>query len=406
MKKISLIGACLFAGFSAWAQADLVKEAEHMLKASDPDYKKAVETIKPALSNPETSGTMMPWYLSGKANFGVYDNGYLQESLGNPLSPEQKKEVGHALINGYNDYFKALHLDSIPDAKGKIKPKKSKEIIKNLAGAYPQLRNAGIFLLQAQDYNGAYDAWEIYVTLPENPMLGKSVPKADADTIVGEIMYYQAAAMLSDNQNDKALKKLKQAEAKGYTPVDVYTYAVEAARRLNDTTTMVQFAEKGYEKYGTQEISFIGQLINAKLAANDYPACYTYVNRAIEITPSDNKEMLSQLYDIKGYILEQEEKMAEASDCFNKAVELDPKNAKGYFDLGRVIYNKAIKLDEESNSGRTSDVTDQLLKAAALFEKAYNLDEQNMSQIPNILYRLYYRLGAGYEKQADMWKSM
>jgi len=406
MKKISLMGVCLIAGLSAWAQADLVKEAEHMLKASDPDYNKAMETIKPALTNPETAGTMMPWYLSGKANFGIYDQGLIQEQLGNHLNNDQKKVVGHALANGYNDYFKALHLDSIPNEKGKIKPKKSKEIIKILSEKYPQLRNAGIFLLQAQDYKGAYDAWELYVTLPKNPVLGESAPTADPDTIVGEIMYYQAAAMLTVDENQKALDKLRQAEAMGYTPVDVYTYAVEAARRLNDTVSMVDFAEKGYEKYGTQEISFIGQLINDKLASNDYAACYNYVNRAIEITPADNAAMLSQLYDIKGYILEQEDKLDEAIECFNKAIELDTTNAKGYFDKGRIIYNKAVKLDEENSSGRTEAVTTELLKAAELFEKAYNIDEQNMSQIPNILYRLYYRLGAGYEQQADIWKNM
>lgn len=406
MKKISLLGVCLLTGLSAMAQAYLVKDAEHMLKDSNPDYKKALETIKPALTNPETAETMMPWYLAGKANVGVYDEGLLQESLGNHMDNPKKLEVGHALVDAYNAYFKALHLDSVPDAKGKIKPKKSKEILKNMAGSYPQLRNAGIFLLQAQDYKGAYDAWELYVTLPENPVMGKSAPVADPDSAVGEIMYYQAASMLSVNEDQKALDKLRQAEAKGYTPVDVYTYAVEAARRLNDTTTMVEYAEKGYNKYGTEEISFIGQLINAKLASNDYAACYDYVNRAIEITPAENVSMLSQLYDIKGYILEQENKIAEAQDCFQKAVDLDPKNAKGYFDLGRIIYNKALKLDEESNNTQTDAVKTQLLEAADLFKKAFELDEQGMSQIPNILYRLYYRLGAGYEQEADTWKLM
>ena len=45
-----------------------------------------------------------------------------------------------------------------------------------------------------------------------------------------------------------------------------------------------------------------------------------------------------------------------------------------------------------------------LLDAAKLFEKAYEIDSTNLTNIPSILYRLYYRLGAGYEEQAETWK--
>ncbi len=407
MKKISLLGLGIFAAFAVSAQESLVKDVERELKASSPDYAKALKDIQPALSDASTSGTMMPWYLAGKAGIGVYDNAYIQETMGNALNPEQKIAAGKALIEGCNAYFKALQLDSIPDEKGKIKPKKSKEILKTLASEYPQLRNAGIFMFDAHDYDGAYDAWELYVNLPSNPLLGKQAPQADPDTIVGQIMFYQAVAMLSVDKNQKALDKLQQVIPTGFSSVDVYRYGVESARRVNDSIAMLDFAQKGYDKFGTEDISFIGQLINAKLSANDYPACYELVNKALEVTSEDNAVMKSQLYDILGYILEQDNKLDEAEANFDKAITLDPSFAKGYFDKGRIIYNKALKLDEEGNGeDRNAEVVPDLLKAAELFEKAYMLDENNMRQIPNILYRLYYRLGAGYEDKTDYWKGL
>ena len=65
-----------------------------------------------------------------------------------------------------------------------------------------------------------------------------------------------------------------------------------------------------------------------------------------------------------------------------------------------------MKLDEESDGGaeRNDQVVAALLQAAELFEKAYGLDEDNLGGVPNLLYRLYYRLGQGYEDKADYWK--
>ena len=136
MKKISILGVCLLTGLAAMAQVSLVKDVEHTLKGSSPDFQKGLNDVQPALTNSETAGTMMPWYLAGKAGFGLYDNLYVQESLGATLTPDQKKTAGHALVDGYNYYFKALHLDSVPNEKGKIKPKKSKEILKAMASNY------------------------------------------------------------------------------------------------------------------------------------------------------------------------------------------------------------------------------------------------------------------------------
>lgn len=405
MKKISILGVCLLTGLAAMAQVSLVKDVEHTLKGSSPDFQKALNDVQPALTNSETAGIMMPWYLAGKAGFGLYDNLYVQESLGATLTPDQKKTAGHALVDGYNYYFKALHLDSVPNEKGKIKPKKSKEILKAMASNYHQLRNAGIFLFDNQDYDGAYDAWELYCTLPQNPILGKSAPVADPDTIVGQIRFYQGVAMLTSDKNDRALKSIQEAIKDGYQTIDVYRYGVEAARRIDDSVAMLDIAKQGYDKFGTEDVIFIGQIINHYIAEGNFPECFNLVNEAIKAT-TDNK-ILSQFYDIRGYIYEQDNKIDEAVADFKKATELDDVNAKAYFDLGRMINNTvAAQLQDTSDNNVPEEQAKELLKAAELFERAYQLDEPNYPQIPGILYRLYYRLGEKYVDQTNYWKSL
>lgn len=407
MKKILLFGIGLCTSVAALAQADVVKNVEHELKGSSPNFANALKDIQPALTDPSTAGTVMPWYLAGKASFGIYDNAYIRQSTGNELTPEETRQAGHALIDGYNYYFKALPLDSVPDAKGKIKPKKSKDMLKEIAAEYPQLRNAGVFLYNIQDYDGAFDAWELYVTLPQNKLLGKSAPVAHPDTIVGEIMFNQGLAKIFTDDNKTALDKMYGAIALGYQTPTVYTVGIEAARRLGDTVSMYNLAHKGYDLYGTKEISFIGQLINERMEQKDYAGCLDLVNQALASTSADNTSMLSQLYDVRGIIYDEENKYDEAVADFTKAIELDPNFAKAYFDKGRVMYNNALKLDESGDPEIGKNVVVPILiEVAPIFEKAYELNETELRQIPGILYRLYYRLGAGYEEQAKMWEAL
>lgn len=407
MKKISLLGLCLFTGLSMMAQTNVLKDVERQLKGGSPNYQDALNKIKPALQNDETKGLAQTWYLAGKAGFGVYDQAYIQESLGQSLDAKGKRNAGQSLIDGYNYYLTAIPLDKKPDEKGKVKPKYTKDIIKAASSNYQQLKNAGIFLFEGQDYKGAYDAWELYVTLPNNELLGDGAPKAEPDSVVGNIMYYQTLAALEANENDKALKKANQAMEKGFNNIDIYRYGVEAARRLNDSIALVDMATKGYEKFGTEDISFVGQLINDRLAAEDYAASHKLVSDAIAGTNNDSTKIKSQLYDILGFIYEQEGNVDLAMQNFNKAIELDPDFAKPVFDLGRIIYNEAVKLDENytDEAVRTEKVTPKLLEAAKYFEKAYGMDPDNMTQIPNIMYRLYYRLGEGYEDKATEWQN-
>ena len=92
---------------------------------------------------------------------------------------------------------------------------------------------------------------------------------------------------------------------------------------------------------------------------------------------------------------------------FKKATELDDVNAKAYFDLGRMINNTvAAQLQDTSDNNVPEEQAKELLKAAELFERAYQLDEPNYPQIPGILYRLYYRLGEKYVDQTNYWKSL
>lgn len=405
MKKISLLAACMLASAAAMAQADLVKEVTNSLKASKPDYAASLKAIQPALTNAETAETMMPWYLAGKSAFGVYEDAYLQENLGNQLTADQQKAAGHALLDGYNYYVKALHLDSLPDAKGKIKPKKSKEILNAISVAYPQFLNAGLYLYNNQDYKGAYDVWDVYVNLPQNPLLGKFAPTAAADSVVGQIAFYQGLSAMFFEDYAKAYKKMLDVIPSGFSNIYVYTYGAEAARRMGDNAAMLDLAKKGYEKYGTEDISLLGQIINSYLEKKDYAGARGLIDEGIQRTDPANANALSQLYNIRGVVFENSDDIPAAVADFEKAIQVNPNFAKGYYDLARMKFNKGVELANQSNDALTPEAKESFLAAVDLFKKAYELDD-SMREAANNIYLAYYRLGADYVQEANLWKSI
>lgn len=382
------------------AQVKVVKDAEHILGTAKPDYAAALNTIRPALTHEETKSNVNAWMCAGKAAIGVWDKMILSVQLGQDVKDDQKKAAAHDLVDAFTYLTTALPLDSLPNEKGKVKPKNSKEIHKLLAKNYRSYRNAGIFLYDLKDYAGAYDAWEIYLTMPPKLNVKHKVVKPDSDGDLGQVYFYQSLCALKTDRNSDAIDKLVKARATGYSSKELYLYGVEAARREKNDSVMLEFATLGAKLYGKQEVSFTLLLINDRLANKDYAACRTLVEEALAATSDD--KVKSQLYDVMGVLDDSDNNFESAIANFQKAVVYNDSNAKAYFDLARVIYNESLRIAEDESLGGLSKATPGLEKAAEYFEKAYTLDG-TLSQIPETLYSIYYRLGVGFEDKASYW---
>lgn len=386
------------------AQMNVVKEVERNLKGSNPNSAQALKDIQPALTNPETAKLAQTWIVAGKAGFDVFTDVNLLAATGQNISNDQKKDAANALYDGFTYYLTALPLDTVVNEKGKVKTKYSKDIIKQIQKQYPQLPNGAAYAWEAQDYNKAYDLFEMYLQLPCSPVLGENAPTAEPDTIQGRMMWNQVVAKLLLNQPAEALTKIRQMEKYNYIPDEYYEYAVAAAQQAGDDAAATEFARKGIEKYGASNTTFIATLINDQLNKKDYAAAYKLANDALAQTAADAKELRSQLYDILGTIAENDDKADEAEQHFRKSVEEDPNYAKGWYDIGRIVHNRAITVDNniETEQQRKDQVYPLEREAAGYFEKSYQLDD-SQSSIPGILYRIYYMLGD--EEKANYWQN-
>lgn len=392
MKKIAFLGLCLATTVAASAQMSVVKEAERLAKSNK--YEEAMKTIQPAFANPETSSAAYTYYVPGKAGIDYYTECYLGMTIGKQVD---QKSMGHALIDGIGFLIKALPLDSVPNEKGKIKPKYSKEIVKLINENYNSLNNAAVGMWDAKDFQGAYDAWALFLELPSNPVLGKNAPKALPDSTMSDVYFNQALAAWQIDNLELSLASLKKAIEIGYDKPQAYDYAINHAARLGKNEEVYELADKAYAKFGNANPLYLQLKINGLIDNKKYDEAASFLDNAIAANPND-----SQLYNIQGVLYETLKDNAKAKESYLTATQKDDQNANALYNYARILCGEAYALNDEAQAKNLSNTEyqdirikqiDPLFKEAAQYlEKALSIDDENRD-IRTYLRNVYYNLG-------------
>lgn len=395
MKKMTLFILGLALSLGATAQTQVVKDAEDAMKKGEP-FATVEKIIKPALTDPATAQQAKTWYIPGEAAFKQYDKLLGMKQFKQLKTAKDSIEMDLLLIPAYNYIVKALPLDSLPNEKGKVKPKYSKDIYSTLVGHYGDFTNAGAELYYAKDYKNAYELWNIVVKLSENPNMTKLFKdrgiQADS-TFVGEIAFNQALAAWQLENFDDALEAYLTSLRFGNNKKQVYDYAISVAQSAGKNDTLLALAREALPLYGAEEPNYIAQIVNYYLQKKDFENGYSAINQAIAMDPSK-----SQNYVIRGVLSEQSGKTDEAMADYKKAFELDPENAQALYYYGHLLCEKAYKYNDESPTNEEEYVTyfnekikPLFLEAVEVLERSYSIDPDNRDVLL-YLENAYYNL--------------
>lgn len=386
MRKITIMGACIIAAFAANAQQSVVKDAERALKSGQ-SAEEVAKVIAPALTNPETAQQAQTWYIPGKAAFSQYDDLLGKKAFGK-LPEGGEVLMGNLLLNGYDYFTKALPLDSLPNEKGKVKPKYSKEIHSTIAGHYTDYNNAAIAFWEAKDYGKAYDAWELFCTIPASFKVN-----APADSTMGEIRYNQALAAWQNENYEAALSSFMKAKDLGYKKKNLYDYAIAVASQAKNDDAVYDLAKEAQGLYGKEDPNYVGYMINRYLQNKEYDQAFSIIDEAIAADPNN-----AQYYVVKGILLSETDKKADAKDMFKKALAIDSYNSMALYQYGRALCEEAYALGEiaptspaESQKFFDEKIKPLFLEAADYLENAYNVDNNNTDAL-RYLENVYYNL--------------
>ena len=401
MKRVLLTVALCVAASASFAQKKVVNEAQSIAKGSNADFGEARTLIKGALENPETKDDAKTWYVAGF----IEDQQFNAERAKQILGQQPNEPVMYEALYGILPYFqKAYELDQLPNEKGKVKPKYTKDIKSILSANHVYLFNGGAYYFDKQEYKKAYDFFNQYVEISELPMFA-GTQTAEKDSTFMTVQFYAAAAASLAKDSRLAIAALERAKNTPYRQYDVYQflcYEYGEARTAQDSVMLEKTFEEGMQVFPDSAF-FLNNLINTYIYSNRNEKALEMLNVAIQKNPND-----ANLYNVMGRVYETGLKdYANAEKNFQIALEKDPNLTDALSNIGRIYYNQGVNKLSEANMINDSKkyqeelgmAKDLFKKALPYYKKAHEAEPEKMDNMI-ALRGIYYNLNMGPELEA------
>lgn len=395
---------CVGAAGTMMAQKAVVDQAAKLSGKAD-KIAESRSLIDQASKNPETANDARTYYVGGKNEYEVYDLARTMQMI-NPQDKDVKPiEMGKQLLNGYKMFQKALPLDSVPDAKGKIKPKYSKDMISRINGHFNDYFNSAIaFYNEKMYYPEAYESFMLYGDLPKSVHADKLM-KATADSVINTAYFNAGIAAYAGNALPEAALAFKKARQNNYDIAQNYVYEIACWQYMaqNDSTKadeaqkqIEDIALDGYKKFGTSQMLFINNLVNSWMNENKTDKVLALLNEEIGKNPENGA-----LYGLRGFVYDRNGKDDESVADYRKAASFADtdfetlKNAsKKIFRTGTTKWNAIEGAAPEARQ----DVKVNYFEAAkAIADRAKSMNPDD-SDVNYVLENINYALDTYFNK--------
>lgn len=392
MSRFVTIALCLAAVGTMSAQKAVVDQASKLAGKTD-QLANARNLIKQAMENPETAKDARTYYTAGKIEFDAYDKATTNQMI-NPDDPSAKPEVmADEIMNGYRYFMQALPLDSLPNQKGQVKPKYSKEIIGKIGGHANDFFTAGAnYFNTKQYYPQAYEAFMVYGDLPASGIMGKAAALIPAEQVA--TAYFNAGlAAYQGNAVEESAKAFKKAREAGYEK-DAYIYEIacwqniaqkDESRMSESQSKIMDVAQAGYDKFGMEEPIFFNNIINSLVVDGKVDQALSKLDDVISQNPNN-----AALYGLRGYVYDRADKDDMSEADYRKAASMPNvdfetlKNAsKKIFRIGTSKWNELEGTSAEAKAARQNvkanyfDVAKQIAEQA----KAINAEDSDLQTL-------------------------
>ena len=399
MKRVLVtIGLCLMTTV-VFGQKKAVSDAERIAKDSKPDFNEARTLIKGAMENAETKDDAKTWYVAGL----IEDTQFSTENMKQILRQKPDEAVMYEALGNILPYFKeSYRLDQLPNEKGKVKPKYTKNIKGTLNANILYYLNGGAYFFDQRNYKRAHDFFEQYLEIADLPfMKGEKAAARDSNFMI--VQFYAAIAAMQMDDPQQAIKDLNRAKGTDYRRFDVYQslcYVYDQV--LKDTVGLEKTLEEGMKLFPDSSY-FLNNMINVYISTKRNEQAMQLLNTAISKSPNN-----PQLYFALGSLYEVGLKdEAKAEEAYKKALDLDPENPSNIFSVGRLYFNQGVSLLDKANSlndqnqykAEKAKAEAMLRKALPFFEKAHKLKPEEREYMIG-LRGIYYNLSMNKEFDA------
>lgn len=394
MKKFAIFTVCAALTAGLCAQKQVVDQAKK-LEGKSGKLTEARALINEAIANPETSGQANTYYVAGNIELKSYLGDLAKLGVNKEDSSVNESEMADKLLNAYRFYTKAMELDSLPNEKGQIKPKYTKDILGKLNQRYPDFYNVGANKYgEKKFFPEAYDAFYIYADNSN-----------DTDEKRAQAYFYAGVSAYSAKQVEKAKEAFaKSVDLKLDDPnAVIYQIACVEYQMQNDSVNtdaykkeLINLAQEGYNIYGMKSPYFISNLVDSYHSLGEDQKAYDAIAKAMQDNP-DN----ALLYGLRGWLNNVNKKDAESLADYEKAVSLPNVDSSVLFKAARKFYTTGSNILGTSQNPSTikKEVKEKYFdRAKELANKALetNTDHREKNQILNLIDQIDYIIQTNY----------
>ncbi|MGN1262964.1 MAG: tetratricopeptide repeat protein [Prevotella sp.] len=407
MKRLTFLAALAALATTAFAQDDLVKQAQ---KLSDKgEFEEAIKVITPALTSEQTADKAAAWNTLSN----IYYNKFISlDKIGAEYKLKQSGpqcdslEMYNCIVESYVAASKCDEYDSQLNEKGKAKLKYRKESQERFFNGRFQLIFAGQYFHSVKDDNRALKAWGLYVDSANDPLFtGVDMSKDQNRSLIA----YYAGLLAYQAKDFQAAGKYAEIAAedpeRAADANEIVLFSKrDGAKTAEDSLAYVNTL-KELHKQNPDEERYFNMLQNYYVGAGNLKELGAWAEE--EIALNANNKMA---WALKGEVEMNNQQWDEAVKSYQKAAEIDPTFVQVIFNSGVCLNSKAIELKDKLADKKTGGLTTEnvnkvkvvLTEAKGYLEKARELDpSQEKVKWAYPLYQIYYSLG-DKAKSAEM----
>ena len=387
MKKLILSTALCLIVFAAFSQKKNVNAVKSEISASKPNFAQAQTLMAEALEDPETKDNPETWYVAGSLEDKIFTN----ENNKTILKQQPDSTVMYeALIKSYDLFLKVFDLEKIPNEKGKISDKFSKQVKSILKINHPDYVNGGVYYYANKNYDKAYTAFNTYLEIPQLDIFKKD--KLAADNVYNQIALYASYSANYVGNSERAIQILESLKEKNYEKELVYSSLIDAYRDAKDSVRCMNTLLESAKQF-PKNMYFIQNLINEYIKTGQREKAITYLDEAIAQEPGD-----PQYWSVKGDLYFADKNEEKALAAYKEALNVNPDYVPALGAIGSLYYNKGFELQTKANEmsiqqakAEEGKIKELYAKALPYLEKAHKLSPDEKDYV-RALYAVYYRL--------------
>lgn len=207
-----------------------VRQAEKMA-VDHSKHASARSLLKEVLADTAFTPDAYTWHVCALVEREAYKHFYKRLSINRNDPAVDLCAMADALMDSYDNALRCMALDSLPDKKGRVKPKYSAPLAEWINTSAPAMYNAGIAYMNKKKYwPQAYNAFVKYASLPDRPFYKPATPMGDS--IRANAYFYGGVMAYKAGQYEPALQAFAKARTHGYTRKEVYLNQISSLSHI------------------------------------------------------------------------------------------------------------------------------------------------------------------------------